>query len=84
MNVCNAINLHATYFRKPVKQAIKQNTQFFKIKLNNSFSVRQVIESNIFVIITFGISKTVLSYTIIFKKRIIYLSIGLSAGMLSA
>ena len=23
MNACNAINLHATYFRKPIKQAIK-------------------------------------------------------------
>ena len=84
MNACNAINLHATYFRKPVKQDIKQNIQFFKIKLYNSFSVRQVIESNIFVIITFGISKTVLYYTLIFKKKIIYFPTGLSAGMLSA
>ena len=84
MNACNAINLHATYFRKLVKQAIKQNIQFFKIKLNNSFSVRQVMESNIFVIITFGIFKTVPYCTIVFKKKIIHFPTGLSAGMLSA
>lgn len=58
MNACNAINLHATYFRKPVKQAIEQNTQFFKVKLNNSFSVGHVIEPNLFILIILGISKS--------------------------
>ena len=69
MNVCNAINLHATYFKKPVKQAVKQNTQFFKVKLSNSFSVGHVIEPNIFVLIILGISKSILHYTTIFKEK---------------
>lgn len=67
MKVCSAVNLNATYFRKPVNEAIKQNTQFFKVKLNNSFSIRQVIK--LFITITLGISKSILHYTTIFKEK---------------